>query len=77
MPVQGTIRDQVKRSKANGKTAEKDAASAPADGRERMDKEVVKAVLASPLVTPWCDVLLYSSRSSLSGPTSQRISRRV
>lgn len=46
-----TIRAQAKKAKVEKKVG-KDA-PVPMDGREKMDREVVKAVLASPLITPW------------------------
>lgn len=52
--AEGTIRAQAKLAKEAAK-AGKDS-HVPADGRERMDKEIVKAVLASPLIVPWCVV---------------------
>lgn len=53
MSGENTIRAQAKSARVQGKKINKDEAPAPVDGRERMDKEVVKAVLASPLITPW------------------------
>jgi len=46
-----SIRAQAKRSKIEHKLSQ--AIRPPADGRDRMDKEIVKAVLASPLIVPW------------------------
>ena len=50
-----TIRAQAQAKKPRTETKQGQASGArlPADGRERMDKEIVKAVLASPLIVPW------------------------
>ena len=46
-----SIRAQAKKPKVERVASQ--AGRPPADGRERMDKEIVKAVLASPLIVPW------------------------
>jgi hypothetical protein len=62
---EGTIRAQAKRAKAENRNGKEE--SVPKDGRERMDREIVKAVLASPLVTPWY-VSTPSSRAQRGRP---------
>jgi hypothetical protein len=51
--LQNTIRSQAKKPKVDQKQGKDTGARPPQDGRERMDKEIVKAVLASPLIVPW------------------------
>ena len=48
-PQSGTVRAQARKDKAVISTG-----VAAGQDRSRMDKEVVKAVLASPLTIPWC-----------------------
>ena len=53
--MQSTIRAQAqaKKPKVDQKQGKDSRLRPPQDGRERMDKEIVKAVLASPLIVPW------------------------
>ncbi|KAK1926291.1 hypothetical protein DB88DRAFT_481348 [Papiliotrema laurentii] len=61
---EGTIRAQAKRAKAENRNGKEE--SVPKDGRERMDREIVKAVLASPLVTPWPNIPSHLQKGVLS-----------
>lgn len=50
----GSIRAQANKEKATSSTS-----APPVTDRSRMNKEVVKAVLASPLTVPWRVLLLF------------------